>query len=42
MGQFYRMAEEVGFLRHKPGGGRSGKRAPPSSPRRAEIRLMGL
>jgi hypothetical protein len=29
------MAEEVGFLRHKPGGGRGGKRAPPRSPRRA-------
>jgi hypothetical protein len=29
------MAEEVGFLRHKPGGGRGGKRAPPTSPRRA-------
>ena len=29
MGQFYRMAEEVGFLRRKPGGGRGGKRAPP-------------
>ena len=36
MGQFYRMAEEVGFLRHKPGGGRGGKRAPPNSPRRAD------
>ena len=36
MGQFYRMAEEVGFLRHKPGGGRGGKRAPPRSPRRAD------
>ena len=31
----YRMAEEVGFLRRKPGGGRGGKRAPPRSPRRA-------
>jgi hypothetical protein len=30
------MAEEVGFLRHKPGGGRGGKRAPPRSPRRAD------
>ena len=29
------MAEEVGFLRHKPGGGRGGRRAPPRSPRRA-------
>ena len=29
MGQFYRMAEEVGFLRHKPGGGRGAKHAPP-------------
>ena len=29
------MAEEVGFLRRKPGGGRGGKRAPPRSPRRA-------
>jgi hypothetical protein len=36
MGQVYRMAEEVGFLRHKPGGGRGGKRAPPRSPRRAD------
>ena len=36
MGQFYRMAEEVGFLRHKPGGGRGGKHAPPRSPRRAD------
>jgi len=36
MEQFYRMAEEVGFLRHKPGGGRGGKRAPPRSPRRAD------
>jgi hypothetical protein len=36
MGQFYRMAEEVGFLRHKPGGGRGEKRAPSRSPRRAE------
>jgi hypothetical protein len=36
MGQFYRMAEEVGFLRHKPGGGRGEKRARPRSPRRAE------
>jgi hypothetical protein len=36
MGQAYQMAEEVGFLRHKPGGGRGGKRAPPSSPRRAD------
>src|SRR5277367_3448504 len=35
MGQVYRMTEEVGFLRHKPGGGRGGKRAPPRSPRRA-------
>ena len=30
------MAEEVGFPRHKPGGGRAGKRAPPRSPRRAD------
>jgi hypothetical protein len=30
------MAEEVGFLRHKPGGGRGGKRAPPKSPRRSD------
>src|SRR5271156_2036430 len=30
------MAEEVGFLRHKPGGGRGGKSAPPRSPRRAD------
>ena len=30
------MAEEVGFLRHKPGGGRGGKRAPPRSPRGAD------
>src|SRR5277367_1714272 len=36
MGQFYRMAEEVGFLGHKPGGGRGEKRAPSRSPRRAE------
>ena len=36
MEQFYWMAEEVGFLRHKPGGGRGGKRAPPRSPRRAD------
>ena len=36
MGQFYRMAEEVGFLRHKPGGGRSAKHASPRSPRRAD------
>ena len=27
MGQFYRMAEELGFPRHKPGDGRAGKRA---------------
>ena len=32
----YRMAEEVGFLRRKPGGGRGGKRAPPRSPRGAD------
>ena len=31
MGQFYRMAEELGFPRHKPGDGRAGKRAPPRS-----------
>jgi hypothetical protein len=36
MGQLYRMAEEVGFLRHKSGGGRGGKHAPPRSPRRAD------
>ena len=36
MGQFYRMAEEIGFLRHKPGGGRGAKHAPPRSPRRAD------
>jgi len=36
MEQFYRMAEEVGFLRHKPGGGRGGKRARPRSPGRAD------
>lgn len=36
MGQFYQMAEEVGFLRHKPGDGRGGKRAPPRSPRKAD------
>jgi hypothetical protein len=35
-GTVYRMAEEVGFLRHNPGGGRGGKRAPPRSPRRAD------
>ena len=35
MRQFYRMAEDVGLLRRKPGGGRGGKRAPPRSPRRA-------
>ena len=29
MGQFYRMAEEVGFLRHKPGGGRGRKARSP-------------
>ena len=31
MGQFYRMAEKLGFPRHKPGDGRAGKRAPPRS-----------
>lgn len=36
MGQFYRMAEEVGFLRHKPGGGKGGKDAPPRLPRSAD------
>ena len=36
MEQFYRMAEEVGFLRHKPGGERGGKRAPSRSPGRAD------
>jgi hypothetical protein len=36
MGQFYRMAEEVGFLRHKPEGGRGGKHAPPRLPGRAD------
>jgi hypothetical protein len=36
MGQFYRMAEEVGFVRHKPEDRRGGKRAPPRSPRRAD------
>ena len=43
MEQFYRMAEEVGFLRHKPGGGRDGKRAPPRSrsPRRANDPARG-
>ena len=30
------MAEEVGFPKHKPRGGRGGKRAPPRSPRRAD------
>ena len=30
------MAEEVSFPRHKPGGGRAGKRDPPRSPRRAD------
>jgi hypothetical protein len=30
------MAEEVGILRHKPGGRRGGKRAPPRSPRRGD------
>ena len=29
------MAEEVGFLRHKPGGGRAGKSSLAGSPRRA-------
>jgi hypothetical protein len=36
MGQFYQMAEEVRFLRHKPGGERGGKRAPPRSLRRGD------
>ncbi len=36
MGQVYRMPEEVGFLRHKPGGGRGGTRAPARSPRRGD------
>ena len=36
IGRFYRMAQEVGLLRGKPGGGRAGKRDPPRSPRRAD------
>ena len=36
MGQFYRMAEKLGFPRHKPGDGRAGKRVPPRSRRRAD------
>ena len=36
MGQFYRMAQEVGFPRHKAGDGRAGKRAPARSQRRAK------
>jgi hypothetical protein len=35
MGQFYQMAQELGFPRHKPGDGRAGTRAPPRSQRRA-------
>ena len=34
MGQFYRMAEKLGFPRHKPGDGRAEKRAPTRSRRR--------
>jgi hypothetical protein len=41
MRQFYRMTEEVGFLRHKPGGGRGAKHAPPRSPRRADDSAHG-
>src|SRR5271155_5421529 len=41
MGQFYRMAEGVGFLRHKPGVGRGGKRALPRSPRGANDPSQG-
>jgi hypothetical protein len=36
MGQLYRMAEEVGFLRYKSGGGRGGELARRRSPRRAD------
>jgi hypothetical protein len=35
------MAEEGGFLRHKPGGERGGKRAPPRSPRTADDPSQG-
>jgi hypothetical protein len=41
MGQLYRMAEGVGFLRHKPGVGRGGKRALPRSPRGANDPSQG-
>jgi hypothetical protein len=36
MGQFYQMADEVRFPRHKPGDGRAGKRGPPRSQRRVD------
>jgi hypothetical protein len=36
VGQLYRMAEEVGILRHSPGVGRAGKRAPAKLPRSAD------
>ena len=36
MGQFYQMAEEVGFRTRKRGDGRVGKSAPARSPRRAD------
>jgi hypothetical protein len=42
MGQFYRMADEVGFPRHKPRDGRAGKRGPPRSQIRADDPSHGV
>src|SRR5271154_1911113 len=41
MGQFYRMAAQVGFMKPKRGDGRAVRSAPARSPRRAEDRSHG-